>query len=386
MVKRVRAIPCLAAALAVSTVMGFAGQARAQRTTGATAGSLVVDDSSKDVDRSSCVLMLRRGTRTTGTGAGSAAAGGLVDLSALTTAMTTTGLIDPAARSALGLGPREWPKVVRIEVTSAGAQAMKLSVSVNPAPNSLKQAEPAGELLRELIKRAKAVVNQSVEARRQEVKASRDELEKRRMERRELIENLRKRLRDAEASGFRGVGVEPVASQRQQIESELAAKRPRLEAIKKMLPRFTAQTDEMGNALRGLVAAREALVAVLENAVAAAKGSPVDLFRARAELAEARVRAAEWSSGTSSFSPSRNVREELAGLEVDIAALEARLKALPANDPVKPPVEDAQQLRSQLFRAENENNSLEMQYQQIRRDDEQLEHPPTLVVLDGQPQ
>ena len=129
----------------------------------------------------------------------------------------------------------------------------------------------------------------------------------------------------------------------------------------------------------------KALVAGLEKAVGQGKGDPVELLRVRADLAEARVRVAEWGSG-SSFSPSRNVRDELVNLEVDVAALEARLKALPAADPVKPPAEDAQQLRSELFTAENENRTLEMQYQQVRRDYEQLASPPTLVVLDGQPQ
>ena len=133
---------------------------------------------------------------------------------------------------------------------------MKLSVSVNPGPNSLKQPEPAAVLLRELINRAKAVVSQSFEPRRQEIKTRLDELEKRRAELRASIENLRKRLRDAEASGIRGARLDPVANQRRQIESELAAKRSRLQAIKEILPRVAAQTDEVGNALRGLVAAR----------------------------------------------------------------------------------------------------------------------------------
>jgi chromosome segregation ATPase len=276
--------------------------------------------------------------------------------------------------------------VVRIEVTHAGAQAMKLSVSVNPGPNSLKQPEPAAALLRELMNRAKAVVSQSVEPRRQEIKARLDELEKRRGELRVSIESLRKRLRDAEASGgFRGAPYDSVTNQRRQIESELAAKRPRLQAIKEIVPRVAAQTDEVGNALRGLVAAREALVAGLERAIGQGKGDPVEILRARADLAEARVRVAQLSSG-SSFSPTRSVREELVTLEVDIAALEARLKALPAAEPVKPPTEDAQQQRSELFNVENENRTLEMQYRQVQRDYEQLAQPPTLVVLDGQSQ
>ncbi len=93
------AVRWLAAVLAATIVVGAAGQATAQRTSGTTAGSLAVDDSSKDIDRSSCVLMLRRGTRYTGSGSSSVVASGLADLPALTIAMTTTGLIDPAAKS-----------------------------------------------------------------------------------------------------------------------------------------------------------------------------------------------------------------------------------------------------------------------------------------------
>jgi hypothetical protein len=291
---------------------------------------------------------------------------GLADLPALTTAMTTTSLIDPAAGAALGLGPREWPKVVRIEVASAGPQAMKLSVSVDPGPSRLKQAEPAGALLRELVSRAKAIVSQSWEPRRQEIKARLDEIEKRRAKLQASLESLRKRIHDAEASGL-GLGraTEPADSfaiQRRHLESELATKRPRLQAIKEILPRLAAQTDEMSTALRGLVAAREALAAGLETAVRQGKSDPVELLRARADLAEARVRAAEWGQ-VPSLSPSRNVRDELINLEVDVAALEAQLKALPAPpaEPVKPPGEDVQQLRTELYRAENEKNSLEMQ-------------------------
>jgi phage shock protein A len=314
---------------------------------------------------------------------------GLIDLPALTTAMTTTGLVDPAAKAALGLGPREWPKVVRIEVIPAGAQAVKLSVSVNPAPNSLKQTDPAGVILRELVKRAQAIVSQSAESRRQEVQARLDDLEKRRAELRESIASLRKRVREAEASGLRGTAgpADSAANRRRQLESELAAKRPQLHAIKEMLPRVAAQPDEMGTALRGLVAAREALAAGLEKAIAQGKGDPLELLRARADLAEARVRAAEWGR-VPAFSSSRNLRDELIRLEVDIAALEAQLKALPASpaEPVKPPAEDAQQIRSELLRAEQESHTLEMQYQQVRRDHETLTASPTLVVLDGQPQ
>jgi chromosome segregation ATPase len=305
----------------------------------------------------------------------------MADLTALTTAMTTTGLIDPAAKAALTLGPREWPKLVRIEVAPAGAQAVKLSVVVNPALNSLKQTEPAGALMRELISRAKAVVSQSAEGRREEIKQRLDEIEKRRGELRASIESIRKRLKEAEAHGSRRGFDEPLADQRRRIDSELSDKRARLLVMKEILPK----TDEMGTALQGLVAARTALVAGLEKAVGEGRGDALELLRARAELAESRVRLAEWGDAPSS-SRSRTARDERIHLEIDVAALEARLKTMPPTETPKPAAEDAQEVRSELFRTENESRSLETQYQQVRRDYDQIASPPTLVLLDGQPQ
>ena len=348
--------------------------ALAQRATNATAGTLAVDDS-KELDRSSCILMLRGSPRVPGIGA--PAALGLPDLPSLTSAMTTTGLIDPAAKESLGLGPREWPKAVRIEVTPAGAQAVKLSVCVDP--KDLKQADPAATLMRELIKRAKTVVSQSVEPRRQEAKDRLDEIERRRSELRASVENLRARTRKAETPPFR----DSMGNQRQQLESALAAKRPRLHAIRDNLKRFGAQSDELGNALKGLVTAREALVAGLEKAVEQGKADPLELLRARADLAETRVRAAE-GERIPRLTPGLNIREEQLSLQVDIDTLEAQIKALPPSRDEAKATDDAQTLRAELFRLESENNQMEPQYQQAKREYDALGTTPTLVVLDGQ--
>ena len=109
-------------------------------------------------------------------------------------------------------------------------------------------------------------------------------------------------------------------------------------------------------------------------------------YGARADVAEARVRVSE-SGRIPLLQPGRNVRDERLGLEVDIATLEAQLKAISErkDEPAIHPVEDVQVLRAELFRAEAENTTLEQQYQQARREYEQLGSPPTLMVLDGQP-
>jgi hypothetical protein len=376
-------VPFFALGLAVAG----AGTALAQRTPGATAGSPLIRESTQaTADTSSCVLMLQRPLRYPGPGI-TGASGGLADIQALTTAMTTTGMIDPAAKIALGLGPREWPKAVWIEITSAGTQAVKVLVKVDPGPNHLKAAEPAQALLAELVKRAMDVVTRSWEPRRQELSARLAETEKKRAELRATIQNLRKHVREAEMVESQGMAgpTQTLAAQRQQAEMDLAAKRPRLAAMKIVLSRIAGQADEVGKALRELVAAREALAAGLEKEIAQGKRSPVDLLRARADLAEARLRAAEWGSGSLS-SPGGKLREEITGLEADIAGLEGQLRSLPLPPPErKPPAEDVQQVRIELVRTENESNRLDMEYQQLRREYDQLGSPPTLTVLDGQP-
>jgi len=387
MVERIRRYRWVVSVLALGLTVAGVGSASAQRPSGATAGSPLVKDSAQaTADTSSCVLMLQRPLRYPGPGFAGASVSGIADIQALTTAMTTTGMIDPAAKVALGLGPREWPKEVWIEVTSAGTQAVKLLVKVDPGPNRLKQTEPAQALLTELVKRAKDVVIQSWEPRRQELIARLAELEKRREELRATIQNFRNHVREAETLEARGMAgpTQTFAAQRRQAEMELAAKRPRLEAMRKVLSRIAGQTDEMGKALKELVAARKELAEGLEKEVSQGKRAPVDLLRARADLAEARLRAAEWGTGSLS-SPAGKLRDEITGLEVDIASLEAQLRSLPAlaaED--KPPAEDVQQLRTEMIRAESESNTLEMQYQQLRREYEQFGAPPTLTVLDGQ--
>jgi chromosome segregation ATPase len=214
-----------------------------------------------------------------------------------------------------------------------------------------------------------------------------DDTEKRRAELRATIQNLRKRIREAEMVEARRMGgpTRTLTIQRRQLEMDLAARRARLEAMKNVLSRIAGQADEVGKALRELVAAREALAAGLEKEVAQSKRGPVDLLRARADLAEARLRAAEWGTGPVSARGGK-LRDDVTGLEVDIAALEAQLKSLPvppAEDEAS--AEDVQQLRAELVRGEGESSTLEMQYQQLRREVEQLGSPPALVTLDGNP-
>jgi len=215
--------------------------------------------------------------------------------------------------------------VVRIDVTQAGQQSVRLSVTVDPEPSHLEKPGPAAALLHELIERAKTVMRQSNEPRRQEVKGRLDEIEKRRAELRATIEVLCKQVRIAERG--RMATVDPAAQPGSSSRSWRPSGRDSVRSRKYCL-RLAKENDELGKALQGLVAAREALVAGLEKAVEQGRPTGWSLLRARADLAEARVRTAEETAARSS-SQSRSVRDEAVNSKFDIAAIEAQLKALP---------------------------------------------------------
>ena len=276
----------------------------AKRTTGATAGLLAVDESSKDVARSSCVLILQRSAAVYGCRALQRRSQGAGR------SRRTDYRHDHHRSDRPGGQGRAWAWPARMAQRgtdrdrAGGRSGGETLGERQPGPELLEAGRACRALLRELVNRGKAVASQLAEPRRQEIKTRLDEVEKRRAELRGSLESLRQRASTAEMNGVRGFAADPIAEQRRQLEFELATKRPRLQAIKEILPRVTAQSDEIGDALRGLVAARKALIVGLEKAVGQGKGDPVELLRVRADLAEARVRLAEW--GTSGLMKTRD--------------------------------------------------------------------------------
>lgn len=362
---------------------GLETPARAQRTAGSSAGSLADDDPDPEITRATCVLMLRGSSRSPMSGGPGPFV--LVDLPAITAAMTTTGLVDPAVKATLGLGPRDWRKSVRIEVTPIGIQAVKLSVSVKPVPAEAPKDDPAGLLLRELVARARAVVDRSARVRREELKTRIDEMEKRRAELKASAEGLRKRVKDIEPAGFSGMNINLAQNRRLQLDAELEIKRSRLKAIESVLPRLVSE-DELGKALNAVVAVRQAFVSALEAKVEQARADPLDLLRARIDLAEARVQAIP-GARASSQPPGRQLRDERPGLEVDVLSLDAQIKALPGEPKpeTRMTTEEFQSIRNEMFRTETEVNALQSQIQQAHREFDQVGISPTLTILDGQP-
>lgn len=375
MTKRVcgpRWIPWVAA---VGLVLGLWNTARSQGPLGAKVGAATPGQSGP-IDRASCVVMLHGGTHDRMLGG--------IDLGTLSAVMTSTELVDPAAKAALGLGPEEWPRAAQVELSPVGLRAMKVTVTVAQAEKETRRPEAAQVFLRELLSRSKGVIDQMGSPRRREVKERVEALAKRRDELRVQVEDLRKRSRAAESRPSALLGAGPFqAQQRQQLESQLANRKPRLDAIKAVLPQSQDQLGEVDAAIRDLVAAREALATALAAAVEEGKADRLELLRARADLAEARSRQAAGGGGPS---PLRRYRDELVSLDIEVRVLQAQLAALPAaptTGPDEPPAEDAQRIRFNLSQAENELRTTEANLQQVQRELEQSSGSSSLVVLDG---
>ena len=142
------------------------------------------------------------------------------------------------------------------------------------------------------------------------------------------------------------------------------------QAIKEILPRYADQADDLTEALRGLVAARAAMVAGLEKRSSGARPTRSTscgpgpswprrrCARPRGAVSPLHVLADDPRRAGEPRSRRRFARGPAQGL--------AR-----TTKPSSFPAEDVQQLRSELF-AESEGNTLETQYQQVRREYEQL--------------
>lgn len=333
------------------------------------------------VARASCVVMLRGGP-------GADRQNGASDLGTIAAALTSTELVDPAAKSALGLGPDQWPTVAQVELTPAGDRSLKIIVTVAPGEKGEARDEAARKLLREMVTRGEGVVARMGSPRRAELQARVKDLGKLLEELKAGAVQLRVRRDDAQAKAAAGGGAAQAFNQpspRLQLESQLARSKPRLEAIKAVLAKSEGQLGEADAAARELVAAREAVATALAEAVEKGEAGRLDLLRARADVADAKARRVEAERGPIP-SPSLRYRDEVTSLDVEVRVLEAQLAALPP-EPARPAtpanVGDPQRLQIELSRVENELRTAENESSQARRELESLGEPPSLVVLDG---
>ena len=102
------------------------------------------------IQRVSCVVQLdfdaNRGSRT-------------FDVQTLNALLTSTALLDPAAKAGLNLSPAEWPRVAQVELLPAGQYAVRLGVTVTDDGKVAPTA--AQSFLDALIAGAKKAVDQA---------------------------------------------------------------------------------------------------------------------------------------------------------------------------------------------------------------------------------
>ncbi|MEJ7636942.1 MAG: hypothetical protein WKF75_02865 [Singulisphaera sp.] len=261
--------------------------------------------------------------------------------------MTSTELVDPAAKSALGLGPEEWPKAAQVELTPVGVQAMKVIVTVARSEKETRRSEAAQDFLRELLSRSKVVIGQMASPRRREVQDRVEALTKRRDELRVQVEDLRKRSRAAEIrpsppSALFGTG--SVQAQRQQIEAQLATRKPRLDAIKAA----ARAQDQLGRSMRRT--ATSSRPARRWDALAAA------VEQGKADRLGCSAPGPTWPSalpgrGGEALALAPPPPNELASPDIEVRVLQAHDPARrPHNGPRRAPAEDAQRSGSICLR------------------------------------
>jgi hypothetical protein len=282
----------------------------------------------------------------------------MVDTQTLNAMLTSTALVDPAAQAALGLGPDAWPRVAQVELVQAGNMAMKLTVTITPPADAKLPDNPAQKFLDELVARSKKAVEQMANRAEQSTAERRAALEKDLAAARQRWEGISAQLREARS----GLENDPErmmgrgsASDRMQLEMNLAAQRARLGVIQAEVDRLRQSPP------------------TTQRAASAPGVSPMGGFVAA--------------------DPLERWQQEVVSLKANIAESEARLKVLndrlpkgarAATQPASP--QDVDRLQRDENRARQEVDELQMQIDQMRRDRRfggGGGSPTRLIVLDG---
>ena len=398
-------------AVVMTLLIAGPGFAQVERNRGgATAGGASGADASKGIQRASVVVQLdfdpnRSGARPT------------IDTQTLNAMLTSTTLVDPAAKKALGLGPEAWPRVAQIELLPAGNVAVKLSVIVTPVKDVKLPENAAQALLGELTTRAKAAVDQAALRQEQAAGERRAAIENELAAAQQKLDKIQAQLRDARAmagvaTGGGGGGGDPfgrgVMQEMQQAEVNIAAQRARLKVIEEEIGKLAANGAGGGGkpqetpAQSDVKAAWDALIAARQKAVEAARSNAgnleghVALANAEAELAETKLRAAQASVAArpAGFDSPDRWQGERITLRASIAEQEARLGALSerlaviqkksgasATQPVT--AYDIDRLQRDENRARQEVDELSNQLDQMRRERRGAGSAPKLLILDG---
>jgi hypothetical protein len=108
-------------------------------------GASLLAQTSPTLQRASCVLRIDDGERF---GPATASA------QAVSAALTSTALIDPAMEAALKLPASDWPTVAQVEVQPAGESAVKLTITIKPDDRHILPPGAARLVLDEITTRA----------------------------------------------------------------------------------------------------------------------------------------------------------------------------------------------------------------------------------------
>lgn len=328
------------------------------------------------VQRASCVLQLDFGA---------ARSSRLVETKTLNAMLTSTAVVDPAARDALGLGPDSWPKVAQVELVPAGNYAVRLGVTVTHHPEIKVPENAAHAFLDQLSARARHAVDQVGIRQEQALAERRGELEKELAAARERLTAIQAKMREAQAASRTDTGrsLRVQGGDRQTLEANMVAQKARLRVIEAELEK--TETAPATSPWMELIAAREKVVQALRQRAERAPDDELVLLQAEASLAEARALAAADTSSGRRFDPIDRWRTEVINLRAAIAEAEARLELMGASetpaDTTQPAV-DLNQLRQEEMRANQEVSQITSQLEQLRR--ESLTNTaPRLLILDG---
>jgi hypothetical protein len=249
--------------------------------------------------------------------------GPVLDIQTVSAALTSTGLIDPAASEVLGLGPTAWPDVLSVELSPAGQQAVKLTVTVTPKPDLKLPPEAARKLIDNLTARvARSLKADGTERkepleRYRKLEARQADLQKEQSSLRLDMEKVAVAMRSAPDRS----GPDPLTAARE----ELADKTARAKALQAAFAEVQAARQPHVEAARALLAAREAVVSKLEAAASRGQATDLELARARAEAAEAKAQVTELSLSPVAEPRSRWF-DTIAQMRMDIASLERRVE------------------------------------------------------------
>jgi predicted nucleic acid-binding Zn-ribbon protein len=319
------------------------------------------------IDRASCVLSIRdnSGMRR-------------LEIQTVNATLTSTTFIDPIIAETFNLDAVTWPKLITIDLTPAGNNATKITVTVSSKaqlpPNSSRRLLAA---LTSKIVAAYAPETQS----RDKLEALRKKLQTQMEAKQSEISEMRRKI--DQLNSMRRTPHTQYEVPLEQLEADLAEKIQRFEILTSTFREVDESRKPLVEAARQLVKARAEYVTALEAEIATNKEvTPSAIAKARVDLAEAqRVLAQESRNSildtqTAWFGQYIQSRLEIAGLKIRIER--AMATSRPA---VGDPAEEMSRLSREMQTAQMEYDMLRQEHDRTRQQLMTVGNGPELVVI-----